>query len=487
MVRTGSFSFAMGLVGMVALCGAVWSYSAAPLGGRVGDVLIEVEGNPMGNIPSISSSCLTANTACIVAVPGGSLRLTGIHFPNGPGTPGAADAVGYVNGRFVSGTIQLSTQAVHAIDVEGHDPAVVETRGPPAAVVKRAWPNGPHAVQLKQQKMKAQKAKARKLWSQRGMRQLRPVNGAQKLAGADHDKAAEAQYTAALAAVEGHMKERMDKVEEEATKIAEAVTRVITSPEVSKKIADLAMDAASAKAAPASEASMTGGVQDGVSGEGQFGYSNEPAGTQGAGCGPGCAGAVATTPDLDTVQMGVSPPPPASTAFYAAWKASGAQTGTVRAQQPKTVVMQPKQMGWPAVGQPMMPYTLSAAMMGANGFVHGEAMPEDPVSVEAVGDELGAAAAEREAAPEAQQQEMAAQVQLHQMNQIGANGGAMMAQMQSILSAPGGAAAAAQYQQHAQLPTSTQQAPARARGGGLKGGSALPDPWGAFSAFQSRD
>jgi len=89
MVRPGSFSFAV-WVGMVALCGAVLSYSAVPLGGRLGDVLIEVEGNPMGNIPSISSSCLTANTACIVAVPGGSLRLTGIHFPNGPGTPGAA-------------------------------------------------------------------------------------------------------------------------------------------------------------------------------------------------------------------------------------------------------------------------------------------------------------------------------------------------------------------------------------------------------------
>lgn len=37
------------------------------------------------------------------------------------------------------------------------------------------------------------------------------------------------------------------QVEEEAKKIAEAVTRVITSPAVSKKIADLAMDAAAAK------------------------------------------------------------------------------------------------------------------------------------------------------------------------------------------------------------------------------------------------
>ena len=51
---------------------------------------------------------------------------------------GAADAVGYVNGRFVSGTIQLSSQPVHAADKDGQSPEAVEKSGPPAAVVKQA-------------------------------------------------------------------------------------------------------------------------------------------------------------------------------------------------------------------------------------------------------------------------------------------------------------------------------------------------------------
>jgi hypothetical protein len=282
-------------------------------GGRLGHVLVEIDGNPMGNVPSISSSCITNNKACIVAVPGGSLRLTDIHFPGGPGAPGAADAVGYVNGHFVSGTIQMSTQAVHDVDREGHDKAVVDAGGPPAPTLKPWAPVQLHTMQHKQKQLQAQKDRARQSRATRG-RGLLPAKNAQKLADVDHEKAAEEQYKAALAAVEGHMKERMEKVEEEATKIAEAVTRVITSPQVSKKIADLAMDAAAAKAGPAAEASETGGVQGGIDGVGQFGYSNEPAGTEGAGCGPGCAGMVATTPDLDTVAM---PPPPASTAFYA--------------------------------------------------------------------------------------------------------------------------------------------------------------------------
>lgn len=313
---------AAGALALVACLASIGLDAPRARSARLRDILIEIEGNPMGNVPTISSSCVTANTACIVAVPGGSLRLTGIHFPHGPGAPGAADAVGYVNGRFVSGTIQLSAQAVHGIDREGHDPAVVAEGGPPAPTAMPAWRNGPPAVQLhrttpqhKHERLEVQKDRARKLHARRG-RGLVPAKNAQKLADVDHDKAAEEQYKAALAAVEGHMKERMDKVEQEATKIAEAVTKVITSPEVSKKIADLAMDAAAAKAGPAAEASETGGVQGGVDGVGQFGYSNEPAGTEGAGCGPGCAGSVATTPDLDTVAMR-PPPPPASTAFYA--------------------------------------------------------------------------------------------------------------------------------------------------------------------------
>ena len=462
-------------------------------GGRLGrgSVLIEVEGNPMGTIPSISSSCITGNKACVVAVPGGSLRLTSITFPDGPGAPGAADAVGYVNGRFVSGTIQLSAQPVHAADKDDQSPEALEKSGPPAAVVKQAWRNGPPAVQLRQKQLRHPR-------QGEVTHGLRPVSGLQKLADADHDKAAEEQYNAALAAVEGHMKERMDKVEEEATKIAEAVTRVITSPEVSKKIADLAMDAAAARAGPASEASETGGVQGGVDGVSQFGYSDQPAGVVGAGCGPGCAGMTATTPDLETVLTG--PPPPSSTAFYAAWKASGGQTGSVPmpAPAPQVIVMNNNvtQSPWPAVGQPLMPYTLNAAMMGASGFVHGEPLPEDSVSVEPVGG----------AAETSEAQERAVPVQLHQMNEIGASpqlgalavsrvqaaptvapseeGGGLMAQMQAILSSPGGASAAAQYQQRAQMPTLVQAAAAATQQGTPRT-RRLSDPWGAFSAFQN--
>ena len=58
------------LVAVAALAGAARSISAVPLScGRLSHVLIEVEGNAMGNIPSISSSCITAgNAACIDAL-----------------------------------------------------------------------------------------------------------------------------------------------------------------------------------------------------------------------------------------------------------------------------------------------------------------------------------------------------------------------------------------------------------------------------------
>ena len=198
-----------------------------------------------------------------------------------------------------------------------------------------------------------------------------------------------------------------------------------------------------------------------------------------------------------------------------AWKAGGGQTGNVKAalnvQVPLSVSV--PQMVMPASNQPLMPYTLNAAMMGASGFVHAEPVPEDSVSVEPVGGP----------APEAEGvAEEAVPVQLHQMQQDGAGvslalggaqaqqlsqsqtgeelaapagmGNSMMAQMQSILASPGGASAAAQYQVAAQLPTSVQQAPAQAlsqpqsAGNGAVGivpGQALADPWGAFTAFQS--
>ena len=586
---------------LVAVIAGVWSghiltvpRAAAPMR----DVLIQgnpvesdpwaaVRGRSIPSAPSISSSCITGSKSCIIAVPGGSLRLTSIHFPN-QGEPGQAEAVGYVNGQFVSGIIQLSPQPVHGSDNASPPPdwAFSDKKGvkkgywslpqlnPPRGYALEVPPPGIYEAQggtfglnelkaghtrlvkgdptihahksgfksHKQLHLQTLKAKARKSRSRYG-KAFKVIHGAHQLAemshqqqGADkfyrteitpeqtakhrfkqlatvdHDKAAEEQYKAALAAVEGHMKERMDKVEQEATKIAEAVTRVITSPEVSKKIADLAMDAAAAKAGPAAEASLTGGVQDGVNGVGQFGYANEPAGTVGESGGRGSAAMVATTPDLDTVPT-VSSGAPASSYFYNAWKASGATAGTVQQQQYPATSPQQQSLpvgqwqpapamttawGAPTVattGQPLMPYTLSAAMMGATGFVHGEPIPEDGVAVQpAVRTAQGGSELYSQSPSGPPLSSRSGGGTLH------TGDASMMAQMQQILSSPGGAGAAAQYQQAAQLATDTQQAPAaapaqtlaalgRAGSAGITAGDVgsapLPDPWGVFSSFQN--
>jgi len=183
----------------------------------------------------------------------------------------------------------------------------------------------------------------------------------------------------------------------------------------------------------------------------------------------------------------------------------------------------------PATNQPLMPYTLNAAMMGASGFVHGEPLPEDAASVEPVGGPVPEAATPEEGGEvaeavageggEVEAAEGGVPVQLHQMQQVGVGGSlvpggaaaqqlsqtgeartgssgmgsSMMAQMEAILSSPGGSSAAAQYQVAAQLPTFAQQAPPQApaqpaaasKGARGVSGQQLADPWGAFSAFQS--
>eukprot|EP00961_Rhodomonas_salina_P183390 2475208-Rhodomonas_salina.1 len=59
-------------------------------------------------MPALSSVCVTGMEHCQIAVPGGSLRLTDIYFPTQEGAHGTAMAVGYVNGKFVSGRVTLA-------------------------------------------------------------------------------------------------------------------------------------------------------------------------------------------------------------------------------------------------------------------------------------------------------------------------------------------------------------------------------------------
>ena len=461
-----STSGAVGTVAVALVCAAL-SLGAARRSG-----MVSVEGNPMGTLPSISSSCIKANKACVVAVPGGSLRLSDIRFPHGTGAPGSAEAVGYVNGQFVSGTIKLSSQLVHAVDTENLSEEVLKASGLPAPSAKQVpttggWaelPSGWGAPlqQHKQQRLAAQKTKAKWLLNQQLRAQWvggrHPVKGGQQLADGDidHDKLAAEQYDAALAAVEGHMQERMDKVEGEAKKIAEAVTKVITSPEVSKKIADLAMDAAASRAGPASEASLTGAQQAGVWGEGQFGYSNEPAGTEGGA--DVSANNLATTPDLDTVATSSAP---ASSLSYSAWKAAGAPMGKVASPQ----------------SQPTQPPGLVPPVKKLNGLVFGGGSLLDP------DDGFAAAAQLHQIRQEGQTQiaQKAATPQHRQQAAAPDMGGSMMAQMEAIAQAPGGASAAAQFL-HSSVQSSAAQPATPATQTSLRGG--LTDPWGAFSAFQ---
>jgi len=331
--------------------------------------LVELE-QAEGGLPPISSTCLESNSHCTIAVKGGSLRLTGINFQKNKGY-GSAMAVGYVNGQFVSGRVQLrapvkpslklansaGVQTLREGDQEpggevspGPDgkegPTPTEppgAKGPPPPEGKE----GPHPV-------------GGETGSQEGKDGPAPVKGeaqgaeenseaetegaeggaseAEDKAGADASDGEESeQYKIALEAVEEHMEARQKKDEEEAKKIAEAVTRVITSPQVSKKIADLAMDAAAAKVGPAGgadgggagEASQTGAVTGGVSGVSSSGYADQPAGAMGPGCGTGCAGMTVTDADLLTVPTAPAPLAPSSTAYYNAWKAGGANVGGV--------------------------------------------------------------------------------------------------------------------------------------------------------------
>uniref|UniRef100_A0A7S0ES02 Uncharacterized protein n=1 Tax=Hanusia phi TaxID=3032 RepID=A0A7S0ES02_9CRYP len=268
--------------------------------------LVEEE-EALPEAPSISSTCIRSQDDCVVAVQGGSLKLSNVEFPNGKQNPGTADAVGYVNGKFVTGKIKLSP-------LEG--PGVQKDGGSKKAAGRRS-------------------------------QQLKDVPAEESSDGETESDESNEEYKATLAAVEANIEERQKKVEEEAKKIAEAVTRVITSKEVSKKIADLAMDTAAEKEGPV-EASLTGAVTGGVNGVGQFGYSSLPSGTQVPNCGTNCG--------KESERGGANIPPAssASTAFYSAWKAGGGQAGVVVPQT--TVTLRPPMPRAAAPRFPPRPY-----------------------------------------------------------------------------------------------------------------------------------
>ena len=276
------------------------------------ELVEEEQGAP--EAAAISSACLRSQDDCVVAVPGGSLKLWDVQFPNGKQKPGIADAVGYVYGKFVTGRIKLSP-------LEG--PAGKSVEGSKKAL------GGKRAQLLKD------------VPSEDGSE--KEAEGDESPEGSDsaegNDESSE-EYKATLAAVEANIEERQKKVEEEAKKIAEAVTRVITSKEVSKKIADLAMDTAAEKEGPV-EASLTGGVSGGVNGIGQFGYSSLPSGTQVPNCGTNCgkqsdrtgasipSGERTACHRNDLISFWPLAASSSSSAFYSAWKASGGQAGVV--------------------------------------------------------------------------------------------------------------------------------------------------------------
>ncbi|KAJ1471002.1 hypothetical protein T484DRAFT_1916921, partial [Baffinella frigidus] len=334
-------------VAAVAMCWAV----VGTVGERAPGTLVELQ-QQLGGLPAISSTCLAQKTACIIAVRGGSLRLTGINFRKDEGY-GSAMAVGFVNGQFVSGKVQLRRPESKEWPVKVSGVRSLARKGAKKGTVLKEEKAGKEEEGAKEEEEPAEEAAAdaAEEVAEEGdakeggeetaaAEEPKAEKPAEEEAPADEEPAAAGdggeeseQYKVALEAVEAHMEARQKKVEEEAKKIAEAVTRVITSPAVSKKIADLAMDAAAAKVGPggdggpggAGEASQTGAVTGGVEGMGASGYADEPAGSQGPGCGLGCAGMTATSADLLTVPT--TQPSSASTAYYNAWKAGGANVG----------------------------------------------------------------------------------------------------------------------------------------------------------------
>ena len=65
------------------------------------------------------SRCIELNSDCTLTVPGGSLKLSKVHFDSS-GSHGTALASGYINGRFVSGKVNV--QAPRALSIQSPEP-----------------------------------------------------------------------------------------------------------------------------------------------------------------------------------------------------------------------------------------------------------------------------------------------------------------------------------------------------------------------------
>ncbi len=217
-------------------------------------------------LPSISSACIYGNEECVIAIHGGSLKLSDFKFPKGDDEPGTATASGYINGQFVSGEVDLNMakptrDAYWASGKNGIRPqnAASTYNGP----IKLKSMN--HATSSKVHKAKAHKTV-----------KLNAEPAAQEPAGTEDEKDVhDKEYQLALKAVESRIFAREKKVEEEAKKIAEAVTRVITSPAVTEKVASIAMKAAAIKQ---KEQAVGGAKGLGSAGTNQFGFAAQPAG-----------------------------------------------------------------------------------------------------------------------------------------------------------------------------------------------------------------
>lgn len=274
-------------------------------GGFEGGVGMAEELLAFDPLPSVSSACLKGMDECKIAVPGGSLKLTNIKF-GAPGKPGTAIATGVVKGVYVTGTVDLKVDDFKAPPGPGVEPGEdkdaywsgvgsssdesgegkeereeeemggqgrgkEEERGAEAATASMTHPIAKMPVLRffpRRGRGAAKHASARRL----------PAKATSKLTAAvgGEEGGESEEYKLALAAVEKHMLARQEKIEAEARRIAEAVTRAITSPAMTSKVAKLAVEAAAANsAAPVLAESQLAGL-----GSSSFGFASQPAGAK---------------------------------------------------------------------------------------------------------------------------------------------------------------------------------------------------------------
>lgn len=271
----------------------LWSRSIWGVGGEAAELLT-------APLPSISSACVKGMGKCSIAVPGGSLELTNVKL-GPPGQPGTADASGYIKGTFVSGRVQLSASSSasngekpgedkdtwwsgmpSSSHEEGGEEAWAGAGEKGEASMEAATVGGGSSSSSTSPSLKLIRGRASKGASLAARREKAAAKssklssrGGGSNSGVPGGEAGESEeYKLALAAVEKHMMSRQKKVEAEAKRIAMAVTKAISSPAMTKKIATLAVEAAASRqAAPILSNSQLAGL-----GTSPFGYASQPAG-----------------------------------------------------------------------------------------------------------------------------------------------------------------------------------------------------------------